>query len=138
MTINEVSRLMLVGGTMKERLLKDILEMTKAQKEVLEKGDLEVFEALLIQKQTKIDAIDRLHKQQPSTKEEKYEDILKEIIGLDETNRSEFKRQFEEVKKNLQNTRNEINNLRQRQYVNNIYNNPYDISAEEGIFYDKR
>lgn len=123
---------------MKEILLKDILEITKAQKEALEKSDLEKFEELLTQKQIKIDAIDKLHKEQPGTKEEKYEDLLKEIISLDGANKIEFERQFEEVKRNLQNTRDEMNNLRQRQYVNNIYNNPYDISDEEGIFYDKR
>lgn len=123
---------------MKERLLKDILDITRVQKEALEKSDLEEFEGLLAQKQTKIDDIDRLHKEQPATKEEKYEDLLKEIISLDEANKIEFERQFEEVKRNLQNTRDEMNNLRQRQYVNNIYNNPYDISNEEGIFYDKR
>lgn len=123
---------------MKERLLKDILDITRAQKEALEKSDLEEFEGLLAQKQTKIDAIDRLHKEQPDTKEEKHKNLLKEIISLDEANKIEFERQFEEVKRNLQNTRDEMNNLRQRQYVNNIYNNPYDISNEEGIFYDKR
>lgn len=123
---------------MKEILLKDILEITRAQKEALEKSDLEKFEELLTQKQVKIDAIDKLHKEQPGTKEEKHEDLLKEIISLDGANKIEFERQFEEVKKNLQNTRDEMNNLRQRQYVNNIYNNPYDISDEEGIFYDKR
>lgn len=123
---------------MKERLLKDILEITRAQKEALEKSDLEEFEGLLTQKQVKIDAIDKLHKEQPGTKEETYEDLLKEIIRLDGSNKMEFERQFEEVKRNLQNTRDEMNNLRQRQYVNNIYNNPYDISDEEGIFYDKR
>nr|WP_307991092.1 hypothetical protein [uncultured Niameybacter sp.] len=123
---------------MKEILLKDILEITKAQKEALEKSDLEKFEELLTQKQVKIDAIDKLHKEQPGTKAEKHEDLLKEIISLDGSNKIEFERQFEEVKKNLQNTRDEMNNLRQRQYVNYIYNNPYDISDEEGIFYDKR
>lgn len=123
---------------MKEILLKDILEITKAQKEALEKSDLEKFEELLTQKQVKIDAIDKLHKEQSGTKAEKHEDLLREIISLDGANKIEFERQFEEVKKNLQNTRDEMNNLRQRQYVNNIYNNPYDISDEEGIFYDKR
>lgn len=123
---------------MKEKLLNDILEITKAQKKALETSDLDKFELLLAQKQIKIDTINTLHQEQPATKEEKHEALLKEIIALDKDNKVEFERQFEEVKRNLENTREQMNDLRQRQYVNNIYNNPYDISNEEGIFYDKR
>lgn len=126
------------GGNMKEQLLKAILEITLAQQVALTNEDLEGFEALLAQKQAKIEAIERLHQTNPATKEEKHESLLKEIVALDSANNVEFKRQFEEVKMKLQKARQDMNNLRQRQYVNDVYNNPYDISDEEGIFYDKR
>lgn len=123
---------------MKEELLKDILEITKMQKEALEKEDIEAFEAFLVQKQSKIDALEELHRLHPKTKEEKHEDLLKVIISLDQQNKVEFERQLEEVKANLKKTRDQMSHLRQRQYVNHVYTNPYDVSSEEGIFYDKR
>ncbi|WP_053983211.1 hypothetical protein [Niameybacter massiliensis] len=123
---------------MKQQLLEAILALTLKQQSALQQEDLEAFESLLEQKQEQIDALQALHEKMPEAKEERHEDLLKQIVALDTANNAEFNRQFEEVKVNLQKTRQQIQDLRQRQHVNDVYNNPYDLSDEEGIFYDKR
>lgn len=123
---------------MKQQLLEKILALTLKQQSALQQEDLEGFERLLEEKQEHIDALQVLGASTPHTKEERHEALLKQIVTLDTANNAEFKRQFEEVKANLQKTRRQIQDLRQRQYVNDVYNNPYDLSDEEGIFYDKR
>ena len=116
---------------MKKTLLNEVLRITKLQEDALKAEDMEKFQALLDEKQKVIDQIEALHKEHPETKEQKEEVILKEIIALDDINRKEFMRQYEEVQRKLQ-------EMRQQKKAKNKYHNPYDISYEEGIFYDKR
>ena len=83
------------------------------------------------EKQIYLDKIEDLHKEHPETKSQKEEVILREIIALDDANKKEFIRQYEEVKQKLQ-------EMRSQKKAKAKYHNPYDVSYEEGIFYDKR
>lgn len=116
---------------MKKELLEQLLNLTNQQTTALGSEDLDGFQAIMDQKQQIMDQVDRLHQEDPSLKAEKYEDLLREIIIVDERNRAEFNRQYEEV-------RGKLNKMRQEQRVAHVYNNPYDISMEEGMFFDKK
>lgn len=123
---------------MKKELLEKFLELTKEQTLALQEENIEDFQILLDKRQTIIDQIEELEKTHPEVKQEKHEALLKELIIRDQANVAEYKRQFNEVKQKLEDTRKQISQMRQRQHVSNIYNNPYDLSQEEGIFFDKK
>lgn len=116
---------------MKRELLLQILEITKLQEKALQEEDIDLFTKLLQDRQGLIDQIEALHKQSPELKLQKEEDVLNEILHIETLNNKEFHKQFEEVQTKL-------NEMRSRKKVNNVYNNPYDISYEEGVFFDKR
>ena len=61
----------------------------------------------------------------------KKQELLKMIKVLDDENRNSFDHQLQEVKDKLRQVR-----LTQKRGV--AYNNPYDISYEEGIFFEKK
>ena len=123
---------------MKQQLIEKLLELTKKQSKALEEENIEAFGKLLSARQEVMDKITELEAARPEVKEEKHEELVKQLIALDTQNASEYKRQFEDVKQKLQDTRGQISQMRQRQHVSNIYNNPYDLSQEEGIFFDKK
>lgn len=123
---------------MKQQLIEKLLELTKKQSKALEEENIEAFGKLLSARQEVMDKITELEAARPEMKEEKHEELVKQLIALDTQNASEYKRQFEDVKQKLQDTRGQISQMRQRQHVSNIYNNPYDLSQEEGIFFDKK
>lgn len=131
-------REVLNGGPMKQQLIERLLELTKQQSKALQEENIEAFGNLLNARQEIMDQITALEAAHPEVKEEKCEELVKELIALDAQNATEYKRQFEEVKQKLQDTRGQISQMRQRQHVSNIYNNPYDLSQEEGIFFDKK
>lgn len=116
---------------MKRELLLQILELTKLQEKALQEEDIELFGKILNDRQILMDKIDNLHKEYPELKLQKEEDVLNDIIFIDNMNNKEFKKKFKEVK-------NKLNQIRSRKKVNNAYNNPYDKSQGEGIFFDKR
>lgn len=116
---------------MKRHLLEQLLVLTDQQTSALKKKDLHKFEELMAKKQRIMDEVDKLHIQNPETKLDKCEDLVKKTIKLDQKNRQEFNRQYEEVKGKL-------SKMRKEQRVAQVYNNPYDISYEEGVFFDKR
>ncbi|MGL4799608.1 MAG: hypothetical protein ACRDDX_02110 [Cellulosilyticaceae bacterium] len=116
---------------MKRTLLQKILEITQQQEEALDKEDIEAFQTLMEAKQVQIDLLEELHQKQPETKEQKEEALLREIVALDQKNKEQFMRLFEDVKKKL-------TDIRAKKRVDNVYSNPYDISREEGVFFDKR
>lgn len=116
---------------MKRQLLQHILELTKQQTIALEKEDIEQFEGLMAKKQEEIDKIEALHRAEPTYRAQKEEDLLIEIVNVDKANSIEFTRQFEEVQKKLR-------QIRSQKKVGNVYSNPYDISREEGVFFDKK
>lgn len=123
---------------MKQQLIKELLELTKQQSVALQEENIEAFGGLLQQRQVIIDRMIELESLYPKLKLEKDEVLLKELVELDARNNAEYKRQFEEVRSRLEETRKEISQMRKRQQVSNIYSNPYDFSQEEGIFFDKK
>lgn len=116
---------------MKKQLLEQLLELTKQQTVALASEEIDGFERLMGQKQEVMDQIDELHRVHPELKAEKHDVVLKEIIDRDQANRAEFDRQYQEVKGKL-------TKMRQEQRVSHVYNNPYDVSYEEGVFFDKK
>ena len=125
-------------GPMKQQLIEKLLELTKEQSKALQEENIEAFGELLNTRQQVMDSITELEATHPEIKQEKHQELVKELIALDAQNVTEYKRQFEEVKQKLQDTRREISQMRQRQQVSSVYNNPYDLSQEEGIFFDKK
>lgn len=116
---------------MKKQLLQELLALTKAQAAALHAEDLVHFEALMQQKQVIMDRLDSLQQEQPDLQQEQYPDILRELIALDQRNREAFDRQYREAKDKL-------SKMRKEQRVANVYNNPYNIAQEEGVFFDKK
>lgn len=123
--------MLVIGGYMKRHLLEQLLVLTDQQTSALKKKDLHKFEELMAKKQRIMDEVDKLHIQNPETKLDKCEDLVEKTIKLDQKNRQEFNRQYEEVKGKL-------SKMRKEQRVAQVYNNPYDISYEEGVFFDKK
>ncbi|MGL4738688.1 MAG: hypothetical protein ACRCW2_14645 [Cellulosilyticaceae bacterium] len=116
---------------MKKQLLEELLVLTKEQTSALVSEDMVQFEVLMQQKQVLMDQLDTLQREQPELRAEQYTDLLGELIALDRQNRLEFDRQYVEAKGKL-------NKMRKEQRVAHVYNNPYDISQEEGVFFDKK
>ena len=116
---------------MKTDLFSEILEITRQQKLALKNENIEEFEKFVAMKQIHMDAIDTITKKGSNPLNDTDKKILEEIIELDKENQEEFNRQLKEVKIQLQ----KIRALKKR---DNVYSNPYDISYEEGVFFDKK
>ena len=116
---------------MKRALLQELLELTKTQKELLEKEEVDRFIELIQHRQDILDKLQELYIKNPELKEQDDSDLLDELKKVDNENREEFEGQFEEVKRKLRETR-----LMRKNEIQ--YSNPYDISREEGVFFDKR
>lgn len=115
----------------KRELIEQLIELTKMQTTALEKEDVDEFIRLLDTRQEVLDQIQVLHEMHPDTKEQHEEELVTQLKEIDDKNRVEFEKQFEEVKKKLR----EARAMKKRE---EHYNNPYDISWEEGVFFDKR
>ena len=115
----------------KRELIEQLIEITKKQTIALQEEDVDKFIKLLDYRQIVLNQIQILHEAQPETKEQNEEELVAQLKAIDDENRVEFERQFEEVKKKLREVR--IMKKREEQY-----NNPYDISWEEGVFFDKK
>ncbi|WP_054739612.1 flagellar protein FliT [Cellulosilyticum ruminicola] len=115
----------------KRELIEELLRLTQLQSKSLKDGNVDGFIALLDKRQIILDEIQKLHEEKTETKEQHEEDLVTMLKALDEENRVEFERQFEEVKTKLRQAR----QLKQREQH---YNNPYDMSWEEGVFFDKK
>ena len=111
--------------------LKQLLDYTKEQKELLEKEDFEGFGKMMEKKQVVIDAINTYNNEhsEPITDDEMA--MLEYIKELDAENNQEFHRQYEEVKL-------KIRQIRQSKMGNNSYTNPYGVWREEGVFFDRK
>ena len=116
---------------MRKEYLANLLDLTLKQTEALKADEIEVFKDLLEQKQDIFNQIDiiKQHESIEWTEEEKI--LIKQIEASDTWNRKEFDRQLEEVKSKLK-------QIRTNKAGNHVYNNPYDVHIEEGIFFDKR
>ncbi|MGL4343719.1 MAG: hypothetical protein ACRCTE_00835 [Cellulosilyticaceae bacterium] len=116
---------------MKRQLLEQLLSLTKEQTCALVGEDMAEFEALMAQKQVIMDQMDTLHRERPEIRREQCPELIGELVALDHQNRLEFDRQYQEAKEKL-------SKMRKEQRVAHVYNNPYDISHEEGVFFDKK
>lgn len=116
---------------MRIEILTHILEVTKMQMSALKEEDIDKWSKLVVERQIYIDELETLNKGNQIGKMEEEEKLLREIIVIDKDNRQEFDRQYEEVQQKLK-------QIHSQKKVGNAYSNPYDISQEEGIFFDKR
>ncbi len=115
----------------KKELIELLIKITQRQEKALENEDIDKFISLLEDRQELLDKMEVLHQEYPETREQHEEELVKELQALDQKNQEEFKRQFEEVKENLR-------KVRQMKKSEQQYNNPYDTSWEEGMFFDKK
>lgn len=116
---------------MKMALLLRVLEITKLQGSALRSEDIDKWSELLGERQNDIDELEAINKGNKTVYSTEERQLLEQIIEIDKLNRQEFDRQYEEVQQNLK-------KIRSQKKVGNVYSNPYDISQEEGIFFDKR
>ncbi|MDF2595236.1 MAG: hypothetical protein K0R69_1577 [Clostridia bacterium] len=116
---------------MKKAFIEELQKLTNLQKEALEKDNLDEFTSLTQKKQVCIDEINAIINRTPSVLDDREKAILLETSKVDQENRAEFDKQFEEVKLQLR----KIRALKKRDAT---YANPYDVSREEGIFFDKK
>lgn len=115
----------------KKLFIEELQKLTNLQKVVLEKDNLDEFTSLTQKKQVCIDEINAIINRSPSALDDREKAILLETAKVDRENRVEFDRQFEEVKLQLR----KIRALKKRDAT---YANSYDVSYEEGIFFDKK
>ncbi len=115
----------------KKQLIEQLVEITKMQQMVLEEENVDEFIRLLDKREEVIEQIQALHEANPETKDQHEEALVSQLKEIDEKNRVEFERQFEEVKKKLR----EVRTMKKRE---EHYANPYDVSWEEGVFFDKK
>lgn len=114
----------------KEKIEK-LLELTKLQEIALSNENMEAFNTLLNEREQVIEALKRLQQTYPEIKEQYNQEMMMKIREIDSNNHVNFNKQFEEAKKKLK----EIREMKKRE---RHYNNQYDISWEEGIFFDKK
>lgn len=112
-------------------LINEILTLTKLQKIALSNEDIEEFDRLIEKRQVCMDQIDEITNEPSGALNDEDKQILREVEEIDKVNQEEFCRQFENVKFELR----KIRELKKR---DNMYSNPYSISSEEGIFFDKK
>ena len=116
--------------TKKEYII-ELVRLTNLQAQALEKEEIEEFNRLIDERGKILDLIQELYKENPEAKKQSEDELMQELKTLDAKNRVEFERQFEEVKDKLC-------KVRQMKKREEHYNNPYDISAEEGMFFDRK
>lgn len=115
----------------KREYIIELIRLTKLQTEALEKEKVEEFIRLLDKRQEILELIQTLYEQNPETRGQHEEELINELKAIDTKNQIEFEKQFQEVKANLC-------NVRQMKRREEHYNNPYDFSMEEGMFFDKK
>ena len=116
---------------MKRELLEKLIEITKKQQVLLEQEEVESYIELLDERQNILEQLNELYIKHPELKQQNDADLLDELKRLDEENKVEFERQFEETKRKLREVRMMKKNETQ-------YTNPYSVAREEGVYFDKR
>lgn len=116
---------------MKRELIKKLIEITKKQQVLLEQEEVESYIELLDERQIILDQLNELYIKHPELRQQDDTDLLDELKKLDESNKVEFERQFEETKKKLK----EVRMMKKNEIQ---YTNPYSIAHEEGVYFDKR
>jgi hypothetical protein len=115
----------------KKALINEILNLTKLQGVALEDDAIDEFASLIEKRQVCMDKIDEIINLDASVLDDEDKQILLQATEVDQKNKKEFERQFEDVKIQLR----KIRDLKKR---DTIYSNPYDTSVEEGVFIDKK
>lgn len=116
---------------MEEKLYTQLLEITYLQRSALKEDNIDRFEELLKERQSIIDAIKDLHKAEIRERSEKIKGIIVDLKVVEQENIKIFKQSYEKVKLDLK-------NLREYNRQGMQYANAYDMSRDEGIFFDKR
>lgn len=119
------------GKVMEEKFYMQLLEITYLQRNMLREDDIEEFEKLLTERQMIIDAISSLYKEETEERSEKTKELIAELKDVEQENIKIFKQSYEKVKLDLK-------NLREYNRQGMQYANGYDLSRDEGIFFDKR
>lgn len=116
---------------MKRDLIKQLIELTKQQSIALQAEDVDKFIELLNERQFVLDKINSLYEENPQLREQHEADLVEELMATDERNKIEFERQYDIVKEKLR----EIRMMKRNE---GSYSDPYSISREEGVLFDKR
>lgn len=116
---------------MKKELLMELVDLTKQQTTALQEENIDEFISLLDQRQEVLDKLEVLKNEYPEIQNEHCEEILEKLKKIDNENRKEFEKQFNDVKSKLK-------EIRIMKNSEEHYTKKYDISWEEGVFFDKR
>ncbi|OOB80205.1 MAG: hypothetical protein BEN19_06185 [Epulopiscium sp. Nuni2H_MBin003] len=113
-----------------KKLYTDILELTKQQAKYIAEENLERVDRLIEKREALIiKLIENKHKIDKNNVE--YNSIREEIIQLHNKNVEAYAKLRDQTKK-------ELKKMRNKQHLNNAYQNAYGNTYEEGIFFDKR
>lgn len=113
---------------MRKDNLIQLLQVTLEQRDVLSDDNYERFIELLEVRQSLIEKIEEVNREQPLTGEEK--SVLLQINEIDSQNIEEYNKQLEQAKMELK----KINQLRAK---NQQYINPYGLLGK-GIYFDNK
>ncbi len=116
---------------MKKELLLELVKLTKQQAVALQEEDIDEFIRLLDQRQEVLDKLETLKKEHPEIQNEDCSEIIQQLQQVDNENRKEFEKQFNDVK-------NKLKDIRKKKNSEERYTRTYDTSWEEGVFFDKR
>ncbi len=117
--------------TTKKECILELIRLTKLQTEALERDDIDLFTSILDQRQEVLNIASGIPKHEDVLLIEEEEALKRELIELDNANKIKLNSSMEEVK-------GELRKIRQHKKTSDNYNNPYDVSQEEGMFFDKR
>lgn len=114
---------------MRIKYLQELLEQTKQQNTYIFNGDYEKYIEVLENRQELFNKINDITKEnEVFSQEEKY--LIMEIKTINEENKKEYYRQFEEAKEQL----NKINRAKR---VGQQYINPYGEAFISGLHFDR-
>ncbi len=116
---------------MRKELYKQILEISIKQSMALKENDVEMLQQLLNEKQIIIDKINDINSKNYIELDEEEKDILNKTKEVADQNDIEFMKQYEEAKE-------KVRDIRSNKKREQAYSNPYSLSSEEGVFFDKR
>ena len=123
-----------MNSTTKKECILELIRLTKLQTKALEMGDVELFIDILEQRKDILDIVEGIPQHLvllPPEEEKEERDMIRELMELDNVNKSKLGSSMEEVKE-------ELRRIRQHKKTSDNYNKHYDISQEEGMFFDKR
>ena len=112
-------------------LIKQLIVLTQEQREALMQEDTDLFITILDKREAILQQIKMLDDMHEHTKSQEEEALITQLIILDNENNIEFKKQFDNVKEKLK-------GIRMMKQKENNYSNPYNMSREEGVLFDKK